>query len=108
MESKYSRAWRRRLKPAYRSQAAWRRCYIRDRDILNRENVVKRYEMEMNQICSIEEDSLLSRGYPVVKSVKRENLMDYDMFIFCASAKVPAVGEEVNDVRMIQFESNRR
>lgn len=73
----------------------------------NRENVVKRYEMEMNQICSIEEDSLLSRGYPVVKSVKRENLMDCDMFIFCASAKVPAVGEEVRDVRMIQYESNR-
>lgn len=73
----------------------------------NRENVVSRYEMEMNQIYSIEEDSLLNSGYPLVKAVKRENLMDCDMFIFCASAKVPEVGSEVRDVRMIQYESNR-
>lgn len=73
----------------------------------NRENVVKRYEMEMNQIYSIEEGSLLNSGYPVIKAVKRENLMDCDMFIFCASAKVPEVGSEVRDVRMVQYESNR-
>lgn len=72
-----------------------------------RETVVSRYEMEMNQIYSIEEGSTLNSGYPVIKSVKKENLMDCDMFIFCASAKVPAVGDEVDDVRMIQYESNK-
>ncbi|MGB5824563.1 MAG: lactate dehydrogenase, partial [Proteocatella sp.] len=73
----------------------------------NRESVVSRYEMEMNQIYSIEENSILNSGYPIVKSVKKENLMNCDMFIFCASAKVPAVGSEVDDVRMIQYESNK-
>ncbi|MGL5256810.1 MAG: lactate/malate family dehydrogenase [Proteocatella sp.] len=73
----------------------------------NRESVVSRYEMEMNQIYSIEEGSSLNSGAPVVKAVKKENLMDCDMFIFCASVKVPAVGEEVEDVRLIQYESNK-
>ncbi len=73
----------------------------------NRESVVSRYEMEMNQIYSIEESSVLNSGYPVVKGVKRDELMNCDMFIFCASAKVPSVGSEVDDVRMIQYESNK-
>lgn len=73
----------------------------------NRESVVSRYEMEMNQIYSIEEGSALNTGAPVIKAVKKENLMDCDMFIFCASVKVPAVGEEVDDIRLIQYESNK-
>lgn len=73
----------------------------------NRESVVSRYEMEMNQIYSIEEGSVLNKGIPHVKAVSKENLMDCDMFIFCASAKVPAVGDAVDDVRMIQYESNK-
>ena len=73
----------------------------------NRESVVSRYEMEMNQIYSIEEGSSLNTGSPVVKAVKKENLMDCDMFIFCASVKVPSVGEAVDDVRLIQYESNK-
>ena len=73
----------------------------------NRETVVSRYEMEMNQIYSIEEGSSLNTGSPVVKAVKKENLMDCDMFIFCASVKVPSVGEAVDDVRLIQYESNK-
>lgn len=73
----------------------------------SRESVVSRYEMEMNQIYSIEEGSSLNTGSPVINAVKKENLMDCDMFIFCASVKVPAVGEAVDDVRLIQYESNK-
>ncbi len=72
-----------------------------------KQNVMKRYEMELNQVYSIDEDSPLNTGKPIVKTVEKENIMDCDMFIFCASSKVPPVGEEVGDVRMSQYEANR-
>lgn len=68
------------------------------------EKMSLRYEMEMNQIefpfCSIE--------LPKVEKIEEENLFDCDCFVFCASKAVPEVGTEVKDVRMIQFEENRK
>lgn len=72
-----------------------------------KQNVMKRYEMELNQVYSIDEDSPMHSGKPVVKTVEKENIMDCDMFIFCASSKVPPVGSEVGDVRVAQYDANR-
>ncbi|HML36734.1 MAG TPA: lactate dehydrogenase [Bacillota bacterium] len=63
----------------------------------------KRYEFEMNQIAyPWNYDDL-----PEVETVEKEDLFNCDAFVFCASKAVPAVGTEVSDVRMAQFEANR-
>src|SRR5699024_5903139 len=54
------------------------------------ENVVRRYELEMNQIgwpfgC---------RPLPRVEAVSEEKLFDCDMLVFCASRSVPPVGAQ--------------
>ncbi|MEG1583847.1 MAG: lactate dehydrogenase [Anaerovorax sp.] len=67
------------------------------------ENVEKRYEYEMNQ-------ALYPWDYeamPTVEIVKKEQLFECDVFVFCASKAIPAVGSDVSDVRMAQFEANR-
>ncbi len=57
-----------------------------------------RWEMELNQIAV----------NPTLKinMLEKEALFSGDIFVFCASKGVPKVGEEVKDVRMIQFEQN--
>lgn len=72
-----------------------------------KQNVMKRYEMELNQVYSIDEDSPMHSGKPVVKTVEKENIMDCDMFIFCASSKVPPLNSDVKDVRSVQYDANR-
>jgi malate/lactate dehydrogenase len=62
---------------------------------------IKRWEYEMNQTSFPFDDSL-----PMVQGIKKEELFDCDMFIFCASKGVPPVGSQVADVRMAQFEGN--
>lgn len=62
----------------------------------------RRYEMELNQVLSLDGSAL-----PRVTICSRENLFDCDIFLFTASRGVPAVGAEVSDVRMAQFERNR-
>ncbi|MGO3168737.1 lactate/malate family dehydrogenase [Senegalia sp. (in: firmicutes)] len=61
----------------------------------------KRWEMEMNQVYSA-----FNYHSPFVKIIKKEELFDCDMFVFCASKSVPKVGSDIKDVRMAQFESN--
>ncbi len=66
------------------------------------EEKISRWEMEMNQTSlPFDYDSM-----PVVHGIKKEELFDCDMFVFCASKGVPPVGSDVSDVRMIQFEQN--
>lgn len=65
------------------------------------ENVMKRYEMEMNQMGMPFEENM-----PKVKTLTEESLFDCEMFVFCASKGVPPVGAS-GDVRMAQFEANR-
>jgi len=45
---------------------------------------------------------------PKVEAIGPEQLFDCDVFLFAATKSVPAVGSEVADVRMAQFEANRK
>ena len=66
-------------------------------------NAASRYECEMNQTAYPWDYNKL----PEVEIIGKEALFDCDAFIFCASKSVPAVGADVSDVRMVQFEANR-
>lgn len=67
-----------------------------------REDVLQRYEYEMNQISwPFAFDAL-----PTVEPVSKEELFACDVFVFCASRAVPPVGAEVEDVRMAQLRGN--
>jgi hypothetical protein len=66
-------------------------------------DTAQRYEYEMNQTAYPWEYDRL----PEVKIIERDVLFDCDVFVFCASKAVPAVGAEFSDVRMVQFEANR-
>jgi len=72
---------------------------IYDRDI----NKVNRWEYEINQISDFQQTIR-----PSVGSVEYEDIFDCDMFVFCIAARVPAIGEEGTDVRMVQFEANAK
>ena len=62
----------------------------------------RRYEMELNQVLSPDGTEL-----PKVTVCREEDLFDCDLFLFTASRGVPAVGAQVSDVRMAQYEANR-
>jgi hypothetical protein len=66
-------------------------------------NSAQRYEYEMNQTAYPWDYDRL----PEVEIVGREELFDCDVFVFCASKSVPAIGADITDVRMVQFEANR-
>lgn len=67
-----------------------------------REDFVRRYEQEMNQIAyPFAPDAL-----PAVEIIPQEALFDCDVFLFCASAAVPEVGAAIADVRMAQLAAN--
>lgn len=73
---------------------------IYDRNI----NLIKRWELEANQIFS----PFTAQKFPEVSRIRKENIFDCGMFVFCATAGVPSLGEEQEDVRMKQFEGNFR
>ncbi len=62
-----------------------------------------RWEQELSSILDI--NSPLS---PKVHSIKEEELFQCDAFIFCVSVGVPSLDTTVKDVRMAQFEGNKR
>ena len=63
-----------------------------------------RWEIEANQInYPWNYDSL-----PPVEVVTPEQLFDCDLFVFVASKGIPPVGSAIKDVRMAQFETNRK
>lgn len=68
------------------------------------EALCRRYELEMNQILPLREGDTV----PPVELVTLERLFDCDVLLFTASRGVPPVGEEVADVRMIQYQRNRQ
>lgn len=76
---------------------------ISDIGIYNNGSTAQRYEYEMNQTAYPWDYDRL----PEVEIIEREALFDCDVFVFCASKSVPAVGADITDVRMIQFEANR-
>ncbi len=66
------------------------------------EALCRRYELELNQVLSPDDQTL-----PRITVCPRERLFDCDLFLFTASRGVPAIGAEVADVRMAQYERNR-
>ncbi len=67
------------------------------------EAMCQRYEMELNQVLAEHGGDCVPR----VIICPEERLFDCDLFLFTASRGVPAVGSDVKDVRMAQFEANR-
>lgn len=65
---------------------------------------INRWEYEMNQTAFPFDFSSM----PEVHGIDKNRLFDCDMFVFCASRGVPAVGSEQVDVRMVQFEENAK
>ena len=64
-----------------------------------------RLEIEINQILS----PLGKTVYPDVVILEEEELFDCDIFLFCATKSVPPLGAEAHsDVRIAQFEANRK
>jgi len=45
---------------------------------------------------------------PNVRILQEEEVFDCDLFAFCIAARVPAIGEEKVDVRMVQLEENTK
>lgn len=70
---------------------------------LNRAQV-QRMETELSQFSTPPGGEELPR----VSGVSEEELFDCDVFLFCATKSVPAVGSAVGDVRMAQYEANRK
>lgn len=66
-------------------------------------NTVLRYEAEMNQIGW----PFGTHALPEVAAVAEAEIFDCDLFVFCATKAVPPVGSG-GDVRMLQFEANRK
>lgn len=75
------------------------------------ENVMERYEREMNQMGWAFEEAEAGETdgavLPHVMILKEEDLFDCDLFLFCASKAIPAIGVK-GDVRMMQLEANRK
>lgn len=67
------------------------------------ENQCTRWEMELNQIAV----PFGTKRIPETKVINEDTLFDCDVFAFCVAKAVPAVGSDVKDVRMAQFEANR-
>lgn len=67
------------------------------------ENVMARYEIEMNQIGW----PFGMKQLPKVVTLKKTELFDCDMFVFCASKAIPPIGT-TGDVRMMQLEANSK
>ena len=67
------------------------------------EKLLSRLEIEMNQVAYPWDYDRL----PEVEIVQQEDLFKCDIFVFCATKGIAAVGEKVKDVRMAQYEANR-
>lgn len=70
---------------------------------LNRAQL-SRMELELGQFSTPPGGKRL----PVIRIVSEAQLFDCDVFLFCATKAVPAIGSEASDVRMAQYEANRK
>lgn len=68
------------------------------------ENKIQRLNFELSQIlsCSGKESPL------EIQPLSEDTLFHCDMFVFCVSVGVPPVGKEQKDVRLVQFQGNRK
>lgn len=65
---------------------------------------LSRWEYELNQILPATGGDKLPDAY----QISMDDIFNCNMLIFCISAGVPPVGEEVKDVRLVQFQENSR
>ncbi len=70
---------------------------------LNRAQV-RRMETELSQFSTPPG----GKSLPAIYGISEEQLFDCEVFLFCATRAVPAVGSAVEDVRMAQYEANRK
>jgi hypothetical protein len=68
------------------------------------ENKMQRMLFEGNQIYA----GFNEMKFPKVVKIEKEDLFKCDMFVFCVTAGVPPVGSNSGDVRMQQFEGNKK
>ena len=68
------------------------------------EKVTARWAFEQNQIAYPWDYDRL----PEVRAISTDQLFDADVVVFVASKGIPPVGSGVKDVRMYQFENNRK
>lgn len=66
------------------------------------ERLCQRWEHEINQIAYPWAYDRL----PAVRVLTEDELFQCDVFVFCASKSIPAIGADVQDVRMAQYEAN--
>ncbi|MGM9972651.1 MAG: lactate dehydrogenase [Clostridiaceae bacterium] len=64
---------------------------------------VSRWEQELSSILDIN-----APMGPKVYSLREEELFQCDVFIFCVSVGVPSLDAKIKDVRMAQFEGNKK
>lgn len=67
------------------------------------EEKLLRWQYETNQIYGPND-----RPFPPVNILTEEELFNCHLFVFCIAARVPAIGEEGKDVRMVQLEENAK
>lgn len=67
------------------------------------DNKVNRWLFECNAIYDINNETM-----PKIERLSKEDIFNCDMFVFCVSVGVPEVGNEKKDVRLIQFEGNKK
>lgn len=67
------------------------------------ENKVNRWKYELSAIKDINSSHSLE-----VKALKEDDLFNCHMFIFCVSVGVPSLDAAIKDVRMAQFEGNKK
>lgn len=63
---------------------------------------IRRWELECNSILPSEDNI----GYPEVTGTSEEDIFNCDLFAFCVSVGVPAIGKEDVDVRLAQLKGN--
>ncbi len=68
------------------------------------QNKCQRWEMEMNQIYG---PSCTGR-MPQIKIISEEEIFCCDVFVFCVAKGVPGIEQKKIDVRMAQFDVNRK
>lgn len=67
------------------------------------ENKAKRWKYELSAIKDV---NLLN--CQEVKLLEEDELFHCDMFVFCVSVGVPAINAQIKDVRMAQFQGNKK
>jgi hypothetical protein len=68
------------------------------------EHHLNRWEQEINQILS----PIPDKRHPEISILSEDEIFDCDLFIFCISVGVPPIGKEKKDVRIAQFEGNKK